>query len=309
MTDRSHCTILALFPGALGDLLCCWPALAALQRTSGAQLTLVARDTWFPVLPEGAVRSLSIDRREVADLFASAPLAGATRALFSGFARVESWTGHGNTAFERRLSEAGAGASVAVHPFRLLRPGEHASAYYARCVGIQPLVRTLPLRRGAIEWAEDLWQRHALSRNALVIHPGSGSVRKNWEGMPEVAAAWQANGGRVIALAGPAEDDRARSIPCDVAVHDQSLDRIAALLARVECYVGNDSGISHLAGAVGARGVALFGPTDPVAWRPFGDGIRVLQAPDTCPQCGADRFCTHRLPVAHVLAALGTMKI
>jgi ADP-heptose:LPS heptosyltransferase len=307
MTDGARPRILALFPGALGDLLCCWPSLAALQRTTAARLTLVARDAWFPVLPEDAVRQLSIDRREVADLFGTAPIDDATRALFSGFSRVESWTGHGDDAFERRLREVSAGASVAVHPFRLLRRGEHASEYYGRCIGIEPWVRTLPVHPAALDWAEQLWQRHELGR-ALAIHPGSGGARKNWEGMGEVAAAWRAQGRRVIALLGPAEDQRARSIPHDVAIRSEPLDRIAALLARTQCYVGNDSGLSHLAGAVGARGVALFGPTDPVAWRPLGAGIRILHAPHECRQCGADRFCTHRLPVEQVLAVLRAMK-
>ena len=57
-------------------------------------------------------------------------------------------------------------------------------------------------------------------------------------------------------------------------------------------------------GGIGARGVAVFGPTDPLQWRPLGEGIRVLHAPQPCRRCGADRFCTHRLAVADVVAAL-----
>jgi len=51
----------------------------------------------------------------------------------------------------------------------------------------------------------------------------------------------------------------------------------AALLSRADLYVGNDSGASHLAGAVGARGVVLFGPTQPQQWRPLGGALSVLQ--------------------------------
>ena len=52
---------------------------------------------------------------------------------------------------------------------------------------------------------------------------------------------------------------------------------LAALLARADRYLGNDSGVSHLAGAVGARGAALFGPTDPELWRPLSPRITSLR--------------------------------
>lgn len=303
MSRTAHAQVLALFPGALGDLLCCWPALQGLRRAAGATLTLAAREAWFGALPEGAVTPRSIDGREIAQLFGSGPLPDATRALFSGFARVESWTGHGDDNFAQRLAQA-SGSAVAVHPFRALRPGEHASQYYARCVGVSPTVEPLSVRADAAAWADELWRRHGMGIDTLVIHGGSGSARKNWEGMSAAAAAWRAGGGQVIALYGPAEDERARSTAHDVAVRDERLDRVAALLARAPRYLGNDSGISHLAALVGARGVALFGPTDPRAWRPLGDGIRVLCARDPCRRCGADRFCTHRLAVADVVDAL-----
>jgi len=303
MTGTAAPAVLALFPGALGDLLCCWPALAGLRQATGARLTLAARTAWFDALPEDAVTPLSIDRREIADLFGEGPLHDATRSLFAGFSRIESWTGHDDAHFAQRLAEASGGA-VAVHPFRALLPGEHAAQYYARCLDVAAVAQRLPVRRGAAQWADALWRRHGLGADALVIHPGSGSARKNWQGMAEVATAWRAGGAPVIALSGPAEDQRPSMLPNDVVVRGERLDRVAALLARTPRYLGNDSGISHLAGLMGARGLALFGPTDPRAWRPLGDGIRALHAPTVCPRCGTDRFCTDRLSVGEVLEAL-----
>ena len=59
-----------------------------------------------------------------------------------------------------------------------------------------------------------------------------------------------------------------------------ALPHLAAILARCRLFVGHDSGISHLAAAVGAPSLLLFGPTDPAVWAPANPQVRVLPAPD-----------------------------
>jgi ADP-heptose:LPS heptosyltransferase len=53
---------------------------------------------------------------------------------------------------------------------------------------------------------------------------------------------------------------------------------LAAVLARAGLYVGNDSGVSHLAAAAGCPTVALFGPTDPALWSPVGPRVRAIRS-------------------------------
>ena len=55
---------------------------------------------------------------------------------------------------------------------------------------------------------------------------------------------------------------------------------LGAVLAHAGLYVGNDSGVSHLAAAWGAPALALFGPTDPAQWAPVGPHVKVLRAKD-----------------------------
>jgi ADP-heptose:LPS heptosyltransferase len=304
--DRPSCDaqrVLILFPGGLGDFLCCWTALQGLRAATGARLTVVAPGPWLDVLLPGDVQRLSIDRREVADLFAVGPIAPSTRELFGGHGRVESWTGHGNAVFARRLAEA-SGGRVAVHPFHGMRAGEHASAYFARCLGGVDIVPRLAVRSEAAEWIESWWRAHRLPRHTLIIHAGSGSVRKNWEGFAAIATAWRAAHGAVVGLIGPAESDSPHGASLDAVLHHAPLDRVAALLARAERHLGNDSGISHLAGLVGARGAVVFGPTDHRTWRPLGDSLTVVASPDPCVDCGPDRLCAHRVPVERVWQAL-----
>ena len=76
---------------------------------------------------------------------------------------------------------------------------------------------------------------------------------------------------------------------------DLELPKLAAFLERCALFLGHDSGISHLAAAVGTRCLLLFGPTDPAIWAPANPAVKVIQAPD------AD---LNSLPVAAVSEAL-----
>src|SRR5262249_1067508 len=83
----------------------------------------------------------------------------------------------------------------------------------------------------------------------------------------------------VAILLGPAEENEAGEWqqPGVSVVVGLDLVAVAALLAAGSSYLGNDSGVSHLAGAVGARGGAVFGPTDPRWWRPLWRRIAVVR--------------------------------
>jgi ADP-heptose:LPS heptosyltransferase len=105
-----------------------------------------------------------------------------------------------------------------------------------------------------------------------VIHPFSGSARKNWplEKFRALAAKFE----RTMPVhwcAGP-EDP-----PLAGAVHIPNLYDLACWLAGAKLYVGNDSGITHLAAAAGCPVLAIFGPTDPAVWAPRGPHVRVVR--------------------------------
>ena len=119
----------------------------------------------------------------------------------------------------------------------------------------------------------------------LALHPGSGSPRKNWPVERFAALADALAPQEPFALIdGPADYEVSarlaniaeRAVP----VRDRSVSFVAALLRRARLCVGNDSGVSHLAAAVGTPTLALFGPTDPFVWGPVGAGARTLRAPD-----------------------------
>ncbi len=118
----------------------------------------------------------------------------------------------------------------------------------------------------------------SMAQGATLIHPGSGSPAKNWplERFVDLSRELRQGGHRVVWILGPAEG----GIPSpgsEFEVLDRpSLGALAATLSQARVFVGNDSGVSHLAAAVGAPTVAIFGPTSDVVFRP--DGPRVATA-------------------------------
>jgi heptosyltransferase III len=102
----------------------------------------------------------------------------------------------------------------------------------------------------------------------VVIHPFSGSVKKNWplDRYRELARR----------LAGPVQWTAGPEEPLEGAARFTDLYELACWLAGARLYIGNDSGITHLAAAVGTPVVALFGPTDPACWAPRGECVRIV---------------------------------
>jgi len=114
----------------------------------------------------------------------------------------------------------------------------------------------------------------------VVLHPGSGSEKKNWPIARFLQLSrWFLDRGETVAwVLGPAEE---RLIVPDglMAWRSLPLADLAARLARSRLFVGNDSGITHLAAAAGTPTVALFGDSDPRTWAPRGRRVVVVASP------------------------------
>ncbi|MGD0090172.1 MAG: glycosyltransferase family 9 protein, partial [Planctomycetota bacterium] len=122
----------------------------------------------------------------------------------------------------------------------------------------------------------------------VAIHPGSGGRRKCWpaERYAKLAVKLAGQGALTpLLLFGPADEDTRREFEARIppgadweCVAERPLREVLALLSCARCYVGNDSGITHLA-ARACPTVALFGPTDPRVWAPLGQRVKIVQAP------------------------------
>lgn len=234
---------LILRPGAIGDTIVSLPALESLRTES--------TEIWAPSANLPLLHHLGTTRSLVSTGIDALRLAPELLGRLSGFDDIVSWYGSARHDFREQ---------VVGLPFRFFPalpgadPDLHAVDYYLRQVGA-PLggVPRLPMRAETAGFA--------------VIHPFSGGKGKNWPLMrfQEVARRLPMP---VRWCAGPEE-------VLDSAARFDDLGGLLRWLATAAVYLGNDSGISHLAAAVGVPVVAVFGPTNPAVWAPRGERVEI----------------------------------
>ncbi|MGC4056473.1 MAG: glycosyltransferase family 9 protein [Paludibaculum sp.] len=234
---------LIIRPGAIGDTIVSLPALEHLCTES--------TELWAPSANLPLLNHLGTAHSLVARGLDALRLSPSTLQRLAEFDDIVSWYGTNREDFR---------AQVAHLPFRFfsaLPPSGsplHAVDYYLNRIGA-PLggIPHLPIDHRPSGFA--------------VIHPFSGGRTKNWPlaRFQEVA--------RLLPMpvqwcAGPEES-------LDEAIRFNDLGDLARWLATASLYIGNDSGISHLAAACGVPTVAVFGPTDPAVWAPRGRRVRL----------------------------------
>jgi heptosyltransferase III len=269
--------VLVIFPGALGDLICAGPALEAIARANPAaaiELMAKAELARFAVGRFPVARGHSIDRSEVAALFTTDDRGA--REFFSQFSRLYSYFGYDDIRFRTSL-EGLAPHRVVFFPFRPAGVG-HVSLGYLKMLEPQAIEASFNVE----VLAEDSSAADAALETAgirpgaglVAIFPGSGSRTKNWPiaNYLGLAAAMRESMQPVFIL-GPVEAEIERQVRRSgfPVLSGLELEVVAAIARRSAAFVGNDSGVSHLAAAAGAKGVAIFGPTSPDRWRPIGD--------------------------------------
>jgi heptosyltransferase-3 len=301
-----------IHPGAIGDCIRVLPLAQYLKETLGYHcIDLIAHADYVrfypgrtPVDQVRSIESLPLHR-----LFA--PINDFTVEekkdilieTFSKYEHVISFLGTDNDSFEQNLlfvihcSHSG---ETTLMP--LSGPDEeHVSRFYIRQFALQNghALPDQPVLTST--WISSLPQDMAAGTDILrqcgigpedsicLIGPGSGSDGKCWAldhflAITELVISQHL---KPVFLLGPAEIQRLS--PQDMQtiknaaplLSDLSLEHVLAVLSCADCFLGNDSGISHLAGAMGKKTITIFGPTNPVQYRPLGPNAYVLQTAGT----------------------------
>jgi len=283
--------ILIIRPGAIGDTLLTFPIIQAIRKEySDPHITLVGNPAVLPLaLASGLADAVSdFGQLQWSSLFSELDtLSPSMRSQLKHTDLAICWLRDPDSLVEQNLRLSGVQRVIIASG----RPPEgaqiHVAVYLAETIGLQHVEMpfTLSLKHAEPSTGEsDKWR--------IAIHPGSGGVQKCWPA-PFFAALieqlWQRDY-PVLLLAGPADHLRVKDIlsllsppsapsrpDMFATLIDAPLLRVAQHLQQCRGYIGNDSGITHLAAMLGAPTVALFGPTDPAIWRPIGPDVTILQ--------------------------------
>jgi ADP-heptose:LPS heptosyltransferase len=154
---------------------------------------------------------------------------------------------------------------------------------------------------------------------SVCIHPGSGSPFKNWsiENFISLSQRLHQQGHAVLWLLGPAEDTLIKkrlenNVNRNNIVLTNNIQTIMRHLRQSGIYVGNDSGISHLAAYMGIDTTVIFGPTDIRRWRPIGACVKTI--PESFPVCSpcfenGIRQCSHKKCLSEISVSQVTNKL
>jgi len=272
--------ILVLRGGALGDFLVTLPALGLLRtRWPQARIELVGHARAAELGLRGGLLDAVHSQHEArwAALYGRDPLAVGLQAWLAAFDLVINYWPDTD------------GALAAHFPVRTGQTWLTAAALPAVSPAARHYCETLqPLGLATTDYCSRLSVGKLETQNSkprtqnpvcIAIHPGSGSPRKNWpierwtelagklrDQAPLLIVGGEADAAAVAALA--ARGDVAQNLP---------LPALARRLAACQRFLGHDSGVSHLAAAVGTPCVLLFGPTDPAMWAPPGRHVQIVR--------------------------------
>ena len=300
---------LILQPGAVGDCILTLPLAGFMKEALGlGGVDIMGHPEYIDYLPgrsciDGitSIDSLDLHRlftdRKEFDVVDRDPLVS----IFGGYAWIATFLGEPDSDFEHNLIyTANCSGSSDVVTMAMKAPKDyagHLTDFYAEQFAAQSGLSARSERgwhgqsvlkaTGAdVTKGRELLIEAGLDpdRGPVVIHPGSGGVKKCWhvDNFLAVCEALELQGVDALFLLGPAELDRHDSSVVEKignlsrCLSGLSLPQVLGLLTCAGAFIGNDSGITHLAAALGVKTFALFGPSDPALYGPVGPAVTIL---------------------------------
>jgi len=300
-----------LQPGALGDCILTVPlAMLMKQTVCGGGVDIIGRTEYIGILPgrsciDGvkSLETIGLHRLFVGENEFSLADPDPLIMTFAEWTWITTFLGEVNSDFEQNLIFTANCSHSAEIMTLAMKPKEgfngHISEFYKvqfteqsgitspedKKVTKTPFIKAT--QADIITGKEILAENGIIpGRKPIVIQPGSGGAHKCWhlDNFLSVAKILKDEGADVLFLLGPAETERfneenmAKIVMSAPRLTCPPLADVVSVLSNAAGYLGNDSGITHLAAAMGVRSVAVFGPTDPVIYAPLGPEVTVLQS-------------------------------
>jgi heptosyltransferase-3 len=277
--------ILVIRGGAIGDFILTLPVLSALRaQFPNVRLEILGYPHIAQLAAAGGLADevRSIEARPLAGFFARGPLDSALQNYFADFPIILSYLFDPDLIFQTNVRQSFRGQFIA-GPHR----PDDKKLQHATDVFLEPLQRLAIFDADAVPRLNlSTFNPPPSTIATIALHPGSGSERKNWPLANWIALAQHLLANTplsILLVGGEAEADKltkiaAALIPGRVeTAFSWPLAKLAERLAPCRAFVGHDSGITHLAAAVGVRSLALWADTPEVVWRPRGDHVSVLR--------------------------------
>ncbi len=279
--------ILILRPGAIGDTLLTFPLLRALKMHSEqTHITFVSNPAVLPLASIFGLADAIFDYGAIewSELFSEAGICSPfLQDIMKQTNRAICWLRDPDDIVQHNLFTAGIQDVIVALGRPTEASGLHIVTYLAQTLGITltEQERSQAFSSGPLNNAQ-----------GIAIHSGSGGASKCWPlaHFAEVITALWRQSIPVLLLAGPADIERVSALlqligtpPTSAllqTVVNAPLVKVAEHLRHCKAYIGNDSGITHLAAMLGIPTVVLFGPSSPTMWRPVGPDVQVLYEPE-----------------------------
>jgi heptosyltransferase III len=319
--------ILVLHPGGLGDIILSLAAISLLRRQCpAARITIAANLDHLAPLAEGCADAvISLSSVPLHPLYTPAASFEPDRRFWDAFDRIVSWTGFGNSDFMRNLKMIKPDAIVSSwrpepaeqrHVSRLfidsLGPGSAGVSPAELAEMGSTIFLNAKVRQDGSRWLRSHGYKNG--ETLIAVHPGAGSESKRWplQRFIEIARRLTLQKNiRLLFVMGPAEQglpiSKALMGMGAIVAETVALDLLAAILVHCRAFVGNDSGISHLAAGLKVPSIVLFGPTLPQHWAPLGKHVAVLRQTGGCDGCSSgcgDHTCLLNISVEDVIQSI-----
>ncbi|MDQ6734032.1 MAG: glycosyltransferase family 9 protein [Nitrospirota bacterium] len=322
-------TLLIVHPGTLGDVLLALPAMRTLRTAFPLHV--------FGLLAQEEVGRLLLAASEVHKCFAleGPSLTNILAGMDATDAEMKQWLSDCDVAVGW-MADSDRNLHSALWKFRIPHifvatphsPGHRSVHQTDRFLEtIESIIsrpshgHALPLPHNVIEEAASQLTSIGIvpSQSLVIVHPGSGSRHKCVAPglLANLLKAYERKGIVPLVVGGPADVGQVACLqrtyagPFRVLQHLDLLS-MAGVIAHADCFVGHDSGLTHLAAYLHVPTVALFGPTDPHRWAPRGSHVRVVTGASChCQGWEAVRACADKpclqIPLEQIMSACPSM--